>query len=63
LKKQARVPLARRPSVLAMAHAAQLILAFVAAWFFFFTIGNTLLQLPDAFHETSIWSVPTLHEE
>ena len=32
----------------------------VIAWFFFFLIGERLMQLSDSFHEGEVWQVPWL---
>jgi hypothetical protein len=37
---------------------AQWAVGILIAWFFFFLIGETLVRLPDAFHEGTIWQVP-----
>jgi uncharacterized paraquat-inducible protein A len=43
----------RRTSFLAAARAGQVLLGIVAAWFFFYMVGEFLSSLPDTFHETS----------
>jgi hypothetical protein len=30
----------------------------VIAWFFFFLIGQSLANMPDSFHDGTIWQVP-----
>jgi hypothetical protein len=30
------------------------------AWFFFFLVGRTLMELPESFHEGTLWKVPWL---
>ena len=38
-----------------LARTFLLFIGFMTAWFFFFYIGQTLLALPDAFHDGTIW--------
>jgi hypothetical protein len=33
------------------------------ACFFFFLIGESLLKLPDSFHEGTLWQVPWIDKE
>jgi hypothetical protein len=33
-------------------------LGILIAWFFFFLIGESLLKLPDSFHEGTLWQAP-----
>jgi hypothetical protein len=55
LKKLARVPFAKRPAFLKMVRLAQCAFAILAAWFFFFLIGEMLLKIPASFHEGTLW--------
>jgi hypothetical protein len=41
-----------------LTQALQWLLGLVLVWFFFFFIGESLAQLPDAFHESVLWSAP-----
>lgn len=55
LKKLAHVPLARRPAFIKILRVAQCAASIVAAWFFFFLIGDLLLKIPTSFHEGTLW--------
>src|ERR1051325_7189190 len=55
LKKLASVPLTQRSGFVGVLHAAQCLLGILIAWFFFFLIGESLLRLPDDFHEGTLW--------
>jgi len=57
LKKLARTPLAKRPAFVKLFRFAQGIAGLIAAWFFFFLIGNGLLKIPTSFHEGTLWQV------
>ena len=57
LTKLARIPLARRPTFVKLIRFAQGIAGLIAAWFFFFLIGNGLLKIPTSFHEGTLWQV------
>lgn len=39
----------------ALMRAFLMFIGFLTAWFFFYYIGQTLLALPDAFHDGTIW--------
>jgi uncharacterized protein with HEPN domain len=32
-------------------------------WFFFFIIGESLVRLPNSFHEGTLWQVPWTDQE
>ena len=55
LRKMARVPLLKRQGFARIFRAAQVMLGLLAAWLFFYIIGNTLLSIPDSFHEGALW--------
>jgi hypothetical protein len=63
LKKRARVPLLQRPGFLNAGRLAQCLLGLLAAWFFFFLIGEALLSLPSSFHEGALWRVKWLDKK
>jgi hypothetical protein len=58
LKKLARLPLTKRPAFVGTMRFAQCAFGILVAWFFFFLIGESLVRLPDSFHEGTIWKVP-----
>ena len=55
LKKSAALPLAQRPGFLDALRAAQLIASVLLAWLFFYCVGQTLLRLPNSFHDGTVW--------
>jgi len=55
LRKMAKVPLLRRRGFAGAARFCQCLLGTLAAWFFFYLVGECLLALPDAFHEKTLW--------
>lgn len=57
LKKLARLPFVKRPAFKNTLRLAQCAVAVVAAWFFFFLIGEGLLKIPASFHEGTFWQV------
>jgi hypothetical protein len=63
LKKVAHVPLTRRRGFVTVVRAVQCVAGVVIAWFFFFLIGESLLRLPDSFHEGTLWQVPWIEKE
>ena len=52
---QAR-PLRHKASA-GVARLSQCLLGLVAAWFFFYLVGEALLALPTSFHEKTLWKV------
>ena len=63
LKQLVRVPLLRRPALVAVFRVAQCAFGAVLAWFFFFVVGQTLARLPESFHENTLWKVPWIDSE
>jgi hypothetical protein len=57
LKKLTRQPLAQRFAFAKFFRLAQFAFGILLAWFFFFLIGESLLKLPDSFHEGTLWQV------
>ena len=55
LRKLARVPLLQRRGFAVGLQFGQCLVGVVAAWFFFYLIGEILLALPSAFHEATLW--------
>ena len=55
LKKIARVPLFQRRGWAGLVRFTQCTLGLLAAWFFFYLIGEALLALPTSFHEGTLW--------
>ena len=63
LQKLARVPLLKRPGFVGLIRAGQLVAGLLAAWIFFYLIGESLLSLPTAFHEGTLWKSGSLDDE
>src|SRR4029434_10960446 len=55
LRKLARVPLLRRRGLPRTFRTAQVMLGLLAAFLFFYLIGNALLSIPASFHEGELW--------
>ena len=55
LGKLARGSLLRRRGFAGLIRAGQCVLGLLAAWFFFYLLGESLLSLPSAFHEGTLW--------
>ncbi len=63
LAKLARLPLTKRPLFVQLLRLAQGALGLLVAWFFFFLIAESLISLPDKFHEGTLWQVPWTEKE
>lgn len=63
LRKLARVPLLQRRGFADAVRVSQCLLGLVAAWFFFYLIGEGLLALPAKFHEATLWQANWYDEE
>jgi hypothetical protein len=55
LKKSADPPLTRRRGLAEVLRAAQLLGGVLLAWLFFYWVGQTLLGLPNSFHDGTLW--------
>src|SRR5260370_40731650 len=55
LRKLARVPLLKRRGFAGVLRVSQCALGLLAAWFFFYLIGEGLLAMPASFHEKTLW--------
>ena len=63
LRRVARVPLFQRRTFASAIQLCQCLLGFILAWFFFYLIGESLLSLPAAFHERTLWQSHWLDKE
>jgi hypothetical protein len=63
LRKLARVPLLQRRGFAGAVRIAQCALGVVVAWFFFYLVAESLLALPNSFHEGTLWEVNWLDKE
>jgi hypothetical protein len=43
--------------------SAQFLFGFLLLWTFFYVLGQSLLELPAAFHETTMWAVGPMERE
>jgi len=46
-----------------MLRVVQCALGVLAVWFFFYFLGESLLSLPTAFHEGTLWKIPWIDQE
>ncbi len=53
----------RRRAFAGLLHFSECVLGILAAWFFFYLIGEGLLALPNSFHEGTVWQAKWLDEE
>ena len=58
LQKLGRRPLLQRRGLKRLIHVGQCLLGLLAAWFFFYLVGEALLALPTSFHEGTLWNLP-----
>jgi predicted small integral membrane protein len=63
LIKLTRPAPAQRFAFAKILRCAQCALGILIAWFFFFLIGESLLKLPDSFHEGTLWQVHWMDKE
>jgi len=63
LRKLAPVRLLQRRGLAGLIPFCQLLLGVLAAWFFFYLIGESLVSLPGSFHERTLWRVGWLDGE
>ncbi len=63
LKKLTQQPLARHITFTWFLRLVQCAFGILMAWFFFFLIGESLLRLPNSFHEGTLWQVPWVDKE
>jgi hypothetical protein len=61
LRKVRRTPLLQRRGIAGLIRLAQGLAGLLAAWFFFYLIGESLLSLPSSFHEGTLWRVQWWH--
>ncbi len=59
LQKLARVPLLKRRGLVGTLRLLLCLLGLLATWIFFFVLGESLLALPDSFHEGTFWQLKT----
>ncbi len=63
LKKLTHKPLAQRFGLGRILVIGQALFGLILAWYFFFLIGQALLELPDSFHEGTLWQVDQYNEQ
>jgi len=57
LQKLARRPLTQRRAFVGVLRVSQCLAGILIAWFFFYLAGESLLAIPTAFHEGTLWQV------
>ena len=62
LRRLAHPPLARRRGFLGAVRVLQLGAGVFLAWLFFYFLGQTLLSIPNSFHEGTVWKGKWLRE-
>src|SRR2546426_10421667 len=63
LRKVTRLPLVKRRGFATVLRLSQCLFGVLLAWFFFYLIGETLLRLPNSFHEATLWQKSPFDEE
>jgi len=63
LRKIAAAPQKKAQSFPGLMRAAQFLLGLLAAWFFFYLLGESLLSLPNSFHEGTLWKANWLDRD
>jgi len=63
LRALAGVPLLQQRGVRRVLRLSQLALGLLLAWFFFYLIGESLLALPDSFHQRPFWQTRSSDRE
>jgi uncharacterized paraquat-inducible protein A len=63
LKKLTHRPLTQRFAFVQIFRLIQCALGVLIAWYFFFLIGESLLKLPNSFHEGTLWQVHWINQE
>ena len=62
LKKIVKPASSKRAAFAGLMRIAECAVGILLAWFFFFVIGEILVQLPDSFHEGALWQVPWIEQ-
>jgi hypothetical protein len=62
LRKLVKPPLSRRRPFLAGLRIAQVLVGVFTAWIVFYFLGQTLVSLPESFHQGSLWTPGWLDE-
>ncbi|HEV2392245.1 MAG TPA: rhomboid family protein [Verrucomicrobiae bacterium] len=55
LRRLARQPLTQGRGFAGVIRFIQCLLGLLLAWFFFYLVGESLLAVPDSFHEGTLW--------
>jgi hypothetical protein len=63
LARITRKPLTQRLSLVKVLWLAQAVVGLVIVWYFFFIIGESLLKLPNSFHEGTLWKVNWVNQQ
>jgi nucleoside recognition membrane protein YjiH len=63
LRKLTHQPLAQRFALVQLLWLVQCVFGLLVVWYFFFLIGESLLKLPNSFHEGTIWKANWINQE
>jgi hypothetical protein len=63
LVRLTRKPLTRRLALGKVLWLTQAVVGLLIVWFFFFLIGESLLKLPNSFHEGTLWQVNWVNQQ
>jgi hypothetical protein len=63
LRKIGRVPILRRRGFAGVIQSVECVFGIFVVWFFFYLVGESLLSLPNEFHEGTVWQVNWWDEE
>lgn len=63
LKKLARAPFTQRSGFVGVVRAVQLTFGLTVLVVFFYLLGQSLLSVPDSFHDGTVWKPASLAEE
>jgi len=63
LARLARKPLAQRLALVKILWLTQAVVGLFIVWYFFFLMGDSLLKLPNSFHEGTLWQVNWINQQ
>jgi hypothetical protein len=55
LRKLTHMPFSQRRGFATVVRGGQVVLGLVAAWLFFYLVGELLLTVPSSYHEATLW--------
>jgi hypothetical protein len=63
LARITRKPLTQRLALVKVLWLTQAVVGFLVVWYFFFLFGESLLKLPNSFHEGTLWQVNWVNQQ